>query len=265
MTTPDTAPARRRGLLARFAAIDDGVIIRTAFFAMLAGTIGVLWVDYRELADMQLSDTASMPDMPILPAFDPDSPATPAGPAVTSDPALLGQPLTVALGAGGVLQLNGTIDPGSFARVEAEVAARGEYIRSVALDSPGGAVDDAIRIGSLFLEKGYTTSVAPGALCASSCPLVLAGGKVREASAQSAIGVHQIYSTVRGTPPTGMRAIGDAMADVQRTTAQITRYLETTGVDPAVWLNALETPPDRLYYLSVEELDKFRLITRFVD
>ena len=33
------------------------------------------------------------------------------------------------------------------------------------------------------------------------------------------------------------------------------------GVDPALWLHALETPPDRLYYLSPEELTTYKLVT----
>ena len=65
--------------------------------------------------------------------------------------------------------------------------------------------------------------------------------------------------------PSGARAVGTAMAEAQRTTAVITRYLETTGVDPALWLNALETPPDRLYYCTPEEMKTLRLATEGTD
>jgi hypothetical protein len=51
------------------------------------------------------------------------------------------------------------------------------------------------------------------------------------------------------------------MADAQTTTARITRFLAITGVDPSVWVHALETPPDRLYYFTPEELTKYRLVT----
>lgn len=257
------AARRRGGLFAAIARIDDGNIIRAAFFAMLLGTAGVLYVDYQELTGQDLAKLL-LPAVPILPAFDPDSLTPPSGPAVTSDPALLQSPLTVTLGAGGALLLNGTIDPGAFARVEAELTAKREYVKVVVLDSPGGSVDDAIRIGTLLHVEGLATEVKAGALCASSCPLVLAGGVVRKASEQAAIGVHQIYAALpAGQRPTGLQA-GDAMASAQRTTAAITRYLEITGVDPAVWLHALETPPDRLYYLTPEELVKYRLATEMV-
>ena len=51
------------------------------------------------------------------------------------------------------------------------------------------------------------------------------------------------------------------MSDAQKTTAAITRYLTDSGVEPALWLHALETPPDRLYYLSAVELTEYKLAT----
>jgi len=65
--------AARRGMLARIAAISDGAILRAAFFVMLAGTLSVLWIDYRELTEADVASPAA-PYAPVLPAFDPDSP-----------------------------------------------------------------------------------------------------------------------------------------------------------------------------------------------
>lgn len=259
------AAPKRRGILAAFAAIDDGTIIRTAFFALLAGTAAVLYLDWKELTAADIA-TSAIPDIPVLPAFNPDNPMLPGGPVVTTDPELLRQPLTVELGPGGVLSLTGSIDPGSFERVQAEIAARGEYVKQVSLNSSGGSVTDAVKIGALMVVGEYTTVVEPGALCASSCPLILAGGKERLASKQSAIGVHQIYAMASaGDLPTGLAGVGTAMSEAQKTTAIITRYLNSTTVDPAMWLNALETPPDQLYYFRADELSKYRLVTRFTD
>ena len=249
-----------RGPAGWFARLEDGAILRAAFFAMLAGTLAVLYIDYGELTE-GLPGLAT-PMRPVLPAFDPDSPATADGPHVTSDFDTLMEPLKVALKAGGILTLSGTIDPGAAERVAEEIDARGEYVETVLLDSPGGAVEEALRIGRLISERGYTTRVAAGALCASSCPLVFAGGRERIATAASAIGVHQIYAAIgAGALPIGARAAGDAMSDAQRTTATITRHLTEMGVDPALWLHALETPPDRLYYLSPAELESYGLAT----
>ena len=37
--------------------------------------------------------------------------------------------------------------------------------------------------------------------------------------------------------------------------------LAEMGVDPALWLHALDTPPRALYYLNAEELGRFHLVT----
>lgn len=260
-----SAPQRRRGFWASLAAVDDGNIIRAAFVVMLAGTLAVLYIDYRELTESAAAGFVA-PDQPVLPAFDPDGPAATPGPAVTTDPELLREPLRIALGGDGMLTLTGTFDVGSADRFAAEIEARGEYVQTVALDSPGGSVQDALAVGALLRARGYATSVAAGALCASSCPLVLAAGSSRSAYPEAAIGVHQVYARfAAGALPTGIGAAGDAMSDAQRTTALITRHLSEMGVDPALWLHALETPPDRLYYLSPEELQHYRLVTEVAE
>lgn len=255
------ATARRRGIVGWLAGIEDGSILRAAFFGLLLGTGGVLYIDYTELTANDAS--AVLPGFdPVLPAFDPSSPEAPAGPEVTTDFERLKNPLTIALGSGGVLNVTGTIDPGSAERFATEVEARGEYIKTVAFDSPGGSVNDAIAIGDLIHARGFATSVAAGALCASSCPLAFAGGIERHATPASAIGVHQIYAGAQtGAAGLGINAGAEAMSSAQRTTAEITKHLSKMGVDPAIWIHALETPPASLYYLSPDELKSYRLVT----
>jgi hypothetical protein len=256
----ETVEPRRRGLLGWLARLEDGAIIRFAFFAMLAGTLSVLYIDYSELSQADVAPGVT-PLMPVLPAFDPDSPAAEPGPEVTTDRDLLRAPLTVELRNDGVLAVTGTIDIGASTRFAEEVEKRGSYVKTVALDSPGGSVEDALAMGKLIREKGFDTSVAAGAICASSCPLVFVAGTNRFATEQSVIGVHQIYAAAPTDALSGLRAAGTAMSDAQKTTARITRYLQEMGVDSTIWLNALETPPDRLYYFSPKEFTDLRIVT----
>jgi hypothetical protein len=58
---------------------------------------------------------------------------------------------------------------------------------------------------------------------------------------------------------------GTAMSDAQTTTADIIAHLTKTGVDPALWLHALQTPPDRLYYFSAEEMTRLKLVTEMTE
>ncbi|PXA97478.1 hypothetical protein DMC47_13705 [Nostoc sp. 3335mG] len=237
--------------------------MRVAFFALLIGTASVLYVDFRELTASAPPAIQPMPE-PILP---PASPADGADgtprPPITSAPEALEAPLAITLGSAGELQLTGTIDPGAAARFATEIEARGEYVKTVVLDSPGGSVMDALEIGALIQENGLATKVAAGHLCASSCPIIFASGAERLASPDSAIGVHQIYAASLGEGAANALAVaGVAMADAQSMTARITRHLSASGVDPALWLHALDTPPDRLYYFTLEEMERLRLVTR---
>lgn len=255
-----------RSLIARLARIEDGAILRVAFYVLLAGTAGVLYIDYREReAAAPPPDISAVPQPILPPATTPDVAGHPR-PPILSSPDILDKPLVIELGAGGTLSLTGTIDPGSAIRFADEIAARGEYVSTVLLDSPGGSVDDALAIGRLILEKGISTSVPDGRLCASSCPLIFASGSERIAGKGAAIGVHQIYAAaLTSTPVDALSVAGVAMADAQAVTAEITRHLTEAGVEPALWLHALETPPDRLYYFSSEEMERLKLVTKWME
>jgi hypothetical protein len=242
---------------------DDGVLMRGAFYGLLATAAVFLFVDIRDFA----KETAARgeeygpgydptTDQPVLPPALTDGKPQDAPVAPKTDVAALRQPIRFELTSGGVLEARGTIDPGSAARFKAEIEARGEYVKVVSLDSPGGAVDDALAISALIRDKKLTTRVVTGALCASSCPLIMAGGTVREAEKDAVIGVHQVFNG-GSTRPTAE----EAMAGAQATTARVARHLDAMGIGAGLWFHALETPPDRLYYLSQAQLKAFRLVT----
>ncbi|NGO49855.1 hypothetical protein G6N73_01465 [Mesorhizobium camelthorni] len=246
-----------------FARFDDGEVVRWAFRGLLIGAVGVLALDLRDLAETngwsspEAALTAPEPVLP--PAVQTNAPTPSADPRefVTADEARLRQPMAFTLGAGGVMTAEGSIEPGSAARFAAEIEQRGEYVKTVSLNSPGGALDDAMAMAETVRELGIATVVADGALCASSCPLFFAGGKTRSAGEKAAIGVHQFYAaTLSETAPE------QAMADAQATTARISRHLSEMGIDPALWLHALDTPPRALYYLSPDELAEYKLVTK---
>jgi hypothetical protein len=258
---PKTPP---RNIVMRYLArFDDGEVVRWAFRGLLIGAIGVLAMDLRDLAETNgwSSPEAELaaPEPVLPPAVETNAPTPPADPRefVTADEAKLRQPMAFTLGAGGVMTAEGSIEPGSAARFAAEIEQRGEYVKTVSLNSPGGALDDAMAMAKTVRELGIATVVADGALCASSCPLFFAGGETRSAGEKAAIGVHQFYAaTLSETAPE------QAMADAQATTARISRHLGEMGIDPALWLHALDTPPRALYYLSPDELAEYKLVTK---
>lgn len=256
----------QRGLLMRyFSRFDDGKLMRWAFVGVLIGSAAVLGMDLREMVDRNggLWPAESADPMKRSVTVLPPAVETHGAREQSADPRrfvrtdrdALRDPISFTLKAGGVLAANGAIDQGAAARFENELEARGEYVTHVALNSPGGSLEDAMAISRLVRERNLATSVADGAICASSCPLILAGGVERQAGDRAAIGVHQFYAAEEMNNP------AQAMADAQIITARISRHLDEMGVDPALWLHALDTPPRALYYLTPEQMKDYRLVT----
>lgn len=235
----------------------DEVALRLLLALIVVIAIGALAVDFRELnaAPSDTSHVVSYPsaDRPV-PATIPRT-SGPSVPLPRFDERLRA-PMTFDLAPGGRLLATGTIVPGTSAQFAAEIAKRGGYVTTVVLASPGGAVADALAMGRLIRDKKFGTEVESAHYCASSCPLVFAGGVARRAGQRAAIGVHQVSAMGAIALPTG-----DGMQDAQIVSAVCQRYLREMGVDLEVWLHAMETPSDRLFYFQPDELLKLKLAT----
>ena len=228
-------PARTRWL----AAPADDLVLRALFGAMLAATAAVLYVDYHDFSAAQEARAR----------------ATPASePSPTADN---GAKMTFDLTGGGRLMATGAIAPGTARAFAAEIEKRGGYVKTVVLHSPGGSVQDALKMGKLIREKKFNTEVENGSYCASSCPLVFAGGVERIAAPKAAVGVHQIFAAAT---PAGA-TVGDGMSNAQRVSAECQRYLRDMGVDSQVWVHAMETPKDELFYFKPDEMLALKLAT----
>jgi hypothetical protein len=202
-------------------------------------------------------------EQPVLPDMSPvttDVPAAPdhgrrVVPARKADGALA-KPMTFTLGKNGRLIATGMIAPGSAGAFASEVNARGEYIKTIVLNSPGGSVGDALEMGRLIRTKGFATEVEKDRVCVSSCPLVVAGGARRAAGPNAIIGVHQVFA-----PDQAEAARHDTMSEAQRVSARCQRYLAEMGIDLKMWVHAMETPKDRLFIFSANELRELNIVT----
>lgn len=168
----------------------------------------------------------------------------------------MAKPMTFELVGGGKLMATGTITPGLSEAFAAEVAKRGDYIKTVVLNSPGGSVTDALTMGRLIRDKKFATEVEAGKYCASSCPLVFAGGVERRAGDKAAIGVHQVAAL--GSAGAAPR---DEMDVAQRISARCQRYLGDMGINLQVWVHAMETPHDKLFIFKPDELKSLNIVT----
>ena len=239
--------------------MDDGVLMRGAFYVLLAAAVAFLVIDIREIS-IEEAVRPGLETLPDVPTFLPpkSTPGAPGAPPVqpSSPEEVLRKAMTFNLVSDGVLHADGTIDPGAAGRFASEIEARGTYIKFVSLNSPGGSVDDAIAMSTLIREKNIATKVEEKALCASSCPIVFAGGVTRLAEKDAVVGVHQIFNGSIEVP-----SADQAMSSVQETTARVARHLDDMGIGAGLWIHALETPPNQLYYLTPAEMSKYRLTT----
>ena len=218
---------------------------------------------------------------PSLPGYD--------GPV---DGAAMAEPMRFVRAGDGVASAVGTIAPGTAERLRVFLdAARGVGLgnasatdrpvdgegqtfepgqgavplRRLYLHSPGGSVDDAIVMARLLRERRITTIVPPDGYCASACPLLMAGGVTRRAGANAWIGVHQVYAVPTEVGLGLARDVDRSIADIQETIARCQALLVEMGVDPAVWIKAMQTPADSLYVLTAPELAAYRLVRPFPD
>jgi len=247
----------------------DEAILRWIFRSVVMVTIAVLAV---ELAGTQgwiaNSSPAATPAEIELGSPALNFPGLPSvlGPWLPGDKRLvplpqpdgaMAQPMTFELVSGGKLMATGTITPGISQSFAAEVGKRGDYVKTVVLNSPGGSVTDALAMGRLIRERKFATEVEAGKYCASSCPLVFAGGVERRAGDRATIGVHQV-AALRSAANGPAR---DEMSVAQNISARCQRYLADMGVSLQVWVHAMETPHDRLFVFKPDELKSLNMVT----
>ena len=69
------------------------------------------------------------------------------------------------------------------------------------------------------------------------------------------VGVHQHYFDQNVALPAIF-----AVEDIQRGQAEVMVYLIEMGIDPALMRHALATPPDEIYLLLPEELERYGIV-----
>ncbi len=271
MDEPNDVAKRPLTALVRF--VSDGRILKYIFLAMLAMTVATVGIDLREMVaaapdgipGSQRVEPAPM-DLPrfgdqtrtYLPKTMPVGPSrrAPRLPGINGpvDTMVMGDPMQFYKGTDGDYSAVGTITNGTAERLQDFVDENEKQIGRLFLHSPGGSVADALAMSRIIREAGISTVVPANAYCASSCPLVLAGGLYRNSGADAWVGVHQVYSTgdAIGTLQRGM-------AEAQTISAVCQNHLEDMGVDPKLWVYAMQTPPANLFILTEKQILDLRL------
>lgn len=213
----------------------------------------------------------------------------------------------------------GKIVPETRAAFERVLRSVGDRKLPVFIDSIGGSVPDAIAIGRAIRSRhldvvvtrtafegcgdkgGRCGTALPagvragrpqgiGAVCASSCTLILAGGEKREVAPWTLVGVHQIivkqtmtrvervYRVVSRQVQGVKVVLSRTLVDVRPlSTFNVTRkpspetyrtvasYLSDMGVGPGLMPLMLSTPPTGIHWVSASEGASTGLVTDRVD
>lgn len=185
--------------------------------------------------------------------YRPNRPASP-GPGVDPDMPrrLIAEPVDID-GVPG-LGLRGAISPGDATRIIEQLRRDAPTI--VTLDSPGGSVDDALKIGRTLREIGANTLLQPGAVCFSACPYIFAGGVARSIEGSARLGVHQ-HSFGQSTILPAFLAV----EDIQRGQADVLNYLGEMGINLQIMGPAMATPANEIYILAPDELREWNVVT----
>jgi hypothetical protein len=235
--------------------------LRIVFGVQIAIAAALLANDFAEVAPT-LAFPSLAPDLaePVRPGdqtrrFDPAR--MPARPA-TGMPAAADMPSRLFFDtlSSGVVRVTGQVQPGDAARFADWLDSRVERPARLLLDSPGGSVDDALAIGRRIREAGLETGMEGSAVCLSACPYILMGGVARRVEAGAQVGVHQHYYGENTMLPAFL-----AVEDIQRSQADVLSHLIEMGIDPMLMRHSLATPPDEIYLLLPEELERYRVAT----
>ena len=178
------------------------------------------------------------------------------------------------------LSAQGRIEAGSAKAFAKAVASLKGRRLPVLIHSSGGSVADAGAMGELIRAKGLAVAVARtlitncpetsptcpdgpgaaitgGAICASACVLVLAGGVERLAAPLALIGVHQTTTLVSETE--GLAHLKSTRKIYQQpgVDSAVEAYLDAMGVGEPVMTLMRKTWAASIRWLSVAELKEF--------
>ncbi|RAI59444.1 COG3904 family protein [Roseicella frigidaeris] len=164
--------------------------------------------------------------------------------------ARLPPPMAHSLRRGRELAFTGAIRPGAAAILGQALDAAPEA-RVLHLDSPGGAIAEAVAMAQMVWQRGLTTYVR--GQCASACTIIFQAGRTRLLREGASLGFHRPSSLSSPAP------LPDLAVQAER------QRMLRSG-QPAWFVDrVMETPPSQLWLPSDAELVRAGILTRRVD
>jgi hypothetical protein len=174
------------------------------------------------------------------------------------------------------VQASGRISPETPARFEAFAREHRLQGVTVALESGGGSMLDALRAGRAFRAAGVNTIVGRtvvragsgadatlvthGTLCASACTYLFLGGVERRFPVTARFGVHQFTPRIGADGrPVSERPNEQDFMGAQQVSAHLAVYIQEMGADARLMLAAASVPyGQQLRFLRPSEIAELR-------
>ncbi|WP_262298596.1 hypothetical protein [Microvirga sesbaniae] len=160
-----------------------------------------------------------------------------------------------------------------------------ERPKSIRLNSPGGSLIAGLRLGELFRENGYSTSIGGGPfkpqssipavadfggdqgnqedvpeICMSACAYAFLGGISRDFGEKTRYGVHQFYNEKATSEPTAKAFDATDLSFQQVMTGLIVDYIVRMGADARLIVEAAKAEYDTMRVLSQKEARDLKVI-----
>lgn len=154
---------------------------------------------------------------------------------------------------GRILAVNVSEDiaPGDYeALLKGITGNPGKYAKKLLLlDSIGGSVPEAIRMGRLLREAGFDALVPAGSVCQGTCVYLLAAG--RDKTVRGAVGLHRPYFAHGDSAQANAAARGVKYSP--------SAYFKEMNIPTSLADELQRIAPTQMRVLSVQELARYRL------
>lgn len=167
------------------------------------------------------------------------------------------------------LRASGQITLGETERLRAEVQRSGAT--ELLLHSPGGLMQEGMRLGRAIRAMRLVTRIPPGAGCASACFSAFVGGVRRRVDPGGRLGVHRPTAT---NNPTALLDVQSTWAQhgaaramermetlIAISTTQNAIFLQEMGIGLQVLELGVRTPPEQVAWLDPNQLMVWRIVT----
>jgi hypothetical protein len=201
-----------------------------------------------------------------------------------------GSPDSCGQGCSEWIAADGIIDEGASERMRAFLKRLSGPKRPIYFMSPGGTVSDALAMGRLMRDGGFTAGVGQtiaencepkecadakkagrelqaklssfGAYCASACVYALVGARTREVAPEARLGIHAGAIRLKGIPKGVRIPPGFISAREHEFSRRTKRYLAEMGIKPALLDAAQQIPHEDIKNLTRGEIVQFGIDTR---